>query len=117
MDIQWFYIAVVLACSDMLHGIIWHTFSDFYMILGEVIYNIVKSPVKTWLVHEILEAIFHFIVLSLVFQSFTIGVLAGFIHLIIDITHNFNEWKMTPLQHRALHFTVESIFFMIVLSL
>lgn len=117
MDILWFYIAVVLACSDVLHGVIWHTFSDFYIIFGEIIYHIVQSPFVTWVVHEVLEAIFHFIVLTLVFQSLTIGVLAATIHLIIDLTHNFYEWKMTPLQHRALHFTIESIFFMIVLAL
>jgi hypothetical protein len=117
MSIEWFYIAVVLACSDILHGIIWHAFKDFYLIFGDIIYNIVGSHFKAWLVHEILEAIFHFIILSLVFQSFTIGVLAGTIHFIIDVTHNFNQMKMTPLQHRALHFTIESIFFMIILAI
>lgn len=117
MSILWFYIAVVLACSDILHGILWHTFSDFYIIFGEMIYHMVNSAFVAWIVHEVLEAIFHFIVLSLVFQSLTIGILAGSIHLIIDLTHNYNEWKMTPLQHRCLHFTVESIFFMIILAL
>lgn len=115
MNLAWFYIAVVLACSDILHGIIWHTFSDFYIIFGEVIYNIVKSPFVTWIVHEVLESIFHFIVLTLVFQSFTIGILAGTVHLAIDLFHNFFEIEMNSIQHRSLHFVIESIFFMIIL--
>lgn len=117
MNIEWFYIAIVLACSDILHGILWHTFSDFYIIFGEIIYHIVKSPFVTWLVHEVLEAIFHVIILTLVFQSPTIGILAGTIHFCIDVTHNLYELEMTPLQHRSLHFVIESIFFMIVLAL
>jgi len=117
MNIEWFYIAVVLACSDIMHGIIWHTFSDFYIILGEIIHNIVKSSFVTWIVHEVLEAIFHCIVLSLVFQSFTIGILAGTVHFCIDIYHNYFEIEMNALHHRALHFVIESIFFMIILSL
>ena len=117
MSILWFYIAIVLACSDMLHGIIWHTFSDFYIIFGEMVYNFVKSPFRTWIVHEVLEAIFHFILLSLVFQSLTIGILAGAIHFVIDVYHNYYDIKMNSLQHRALHFTIESIFFMAILAL
>ena len=76
MDIQWFYIAVCIAFSDILHGILWHALSDFYILLGEVINNIVKSSFKTWIVHELLEAIFHVIIVGLLFQSATIGVLA-----------------------------------------
>ena len=117
MNLEWFYIAIVLACSDILHGILWHTFSDFYIIFGEVVHNIVKSSFVTWIVHEVLESIFHFIVLSLVFQSLTIGVLAGSIHFIIDVSHNFFEIEMNSIQHRSLHFVIESIFFMIILSL
>ncbi|MBR0473142.1 MAG: hypothetical protein IJI98_10660 [Methanosphaera sp.] len=117
MNLEWFYIAIVLACSDMLHGIIWHTFSDFYIILGEIIHNNVKSPFITWIIHEILEAIFHFIILSLVFQSLTIGILAGTIHFLIDVFHNYFEIEMNSIQHRSLHFVIESIFFMIILSL
>lgn len=117
MNIEWFYIAIVLACSDILHGIIWHTFSDFYIIFGEMVHNTVKSSFVTWIVHEVLEAIFHFIVLSLVFQSLTIGVLAGTIHFCIDVFHNYFEIEMNGLHHRALHFVLESIFFMIILSL
>ena len=56
-----------------------------------MVYNFVKSPFKTWIVHELLEAIFHFIVLSLVFQSLTIGVLAGSIHFVIDVYHNYYD--------------------------
>ena len=117
MNLEWFYIAIVLACSDILHGILWHTLSDFYIIFGEIIHHIVKSTFLTWIVHELLEAIFHFIVLSLVFQSLTIGVLAGFIHFTIDVFHNFFEIKMNTIQHRSLHFVIESIFFMIILSI
>ncbi|RAP50381.1 MAG: hypothetical protein BZ136_01475 [Methanosphaera sp. rholeuAM74] len=117
MNIEWFYIALVLACSDILHGVLWHTFSDFYIILGEIIHNIVKSLFMTWIVHELIEATFHFIVLTLVFQSLTIGVLGGSIHFITDVYHNYNKLEMTNIQHRALHFTVESIFFMIILAL
>ena len=117
MNLGWFYIAIVLACSDILHGIIWHTFSDFYIILGEIIHNNVKSSFVTWIIHEVLEAIFHFIILSLVFQSLTIGVLAGTIHFLIDVFHNYFEIEMNSIQHRALHFVIESIFFMIILSL
>ena len=117
MNLEWFYIAIVLACSDILHGIIWHTFADFYIIFGEVIHNIVKSSFVTWIVHEVLEAIFHFIILSLVFQSLTIGVLAGTIHFTIDVFHNYFEIKMNSITHRALHFVIESVFFMIILSI
>ena len=117
MSILWFYIAIVLACSDMLHGVIRHTFSDFYIIFGEIVYNLVNSPFRTWIVHEVLEAIFHFIILSLVFQSLTIGILSGAIHFVIDVYHNYYDIKMNSLQHRALHFTIESIFFMAILAL
>ena len=116
MSIEWFYIAVVLACSDILHGILWHTFSDFYIIFGEIVNNIVNSSFKTWLVHELLEAIFHVIIVGLVFQSISIGVIAGTIHFIIDVYHNYFNIKMNSLTHRALHFTIESIFFMLVLG-
>ncbi|MCD7781618.1 MAG: hypothetical protein LUG89_02830 [Methanosphaera sp.] len=117
MDLAWFYIAVVLACSDILHGFIWHTFSDFYIILGERIYKTVNSSFITWIIHELLEAIFHVVVLSIVFMSPTIGILAGTIHFIIDIIHNYYDIEMPEYVHRALHFTIESIFFMIVLAL
>ncbi|MDD6286563.1 hypothetical protein [Candidatus Methanosphaera massiliense] len=117
MNIEWFYIAIVLACSDELHGIIWHTFSDFYIIFGEMVYNIVQSSFITWITHEVLEAIFHVIILTLVFQSPTIGILAGAIHLVIDLYHNYFNLEMTWLQHRSLHFVIESIFFMIILAM
>ncbi|WP_455644767.1 hypothetical protein [Methanosphaera sp.] len=117
MNLLWFYIAIVIACSDILHGVIWHTFSDFYIIFGEMIYNIVKSSFVAWIIHEVIEAIFHVIILTLVFQSPTIGILAGTIHLIIDLYHNFFDLDLTGLQHRALHFTLESLFFMVVLAL
>lgn len=117
MNIEWFYIAIVLACSDILHGVLWHTFSDFYIIFGDMVYNAVHSSFVTWIVHEVIEAIFHVIVLTLVFQSPTIGILAGAVHLTIDLYHNFFGLEMNAIQHRALHFVIESLFFMIVLAL
>ncbi len=117
MELTWFYIAVVLACSDVLHGIVWHEFQDFYIVLGGVMNNILQSSYAVWVCHEVFEAIFHFVVLSLVFQSLTIGVLAATIHFIVDVGHNYYGIKMPTLVHRALHFVIESVFFMIVLAL
>lgn len=69
------------------------------------------------MVHEILEAIFHFILLSLLFLSLEIGILAALIHLLIDIYHEIAGLEMNWLQHRALHFTIESLFFIMVLGI
>lgn len=117
MELLWFYIAVALAISDLIHTqLMWKVFSDFYIILAGLIHNTVKSNVATWMVHELLEAVFHFVVISILFLSPTIGLLAAFIHFIIDISHTIllNNVEMNEAEHRALHFVIESIFFMAI---
>ena len=115
MELLWFYVAIVLAISDVLHTqIMWKVLNNFYVILGGLIYQSVYSPWKTWLIHEIMEAAFHFIVLSIVFLSPTIGILAAFIHFVIDVSHTILIDDMGELEHRALHFVIESIFFMAI---
>ncbi|MGC9518008.1 MAG: hypothetical protein ACP5C3_09990 [Methanomicrobiales archaeon] len=117
MELLWFYVAVVLAISDEVHTFLfWNVFADFYILLGGIIKETVASNIKLWLVHEILESIFHFVVLSVVFFSLEIGVLGALIHMVIDLYHELSGIKWTHLQHRALHFTIESIFFMLMLS-
>ena len=118
MNLLWFYIAVVLAMSDVIHShVMWKVLNNFYIILGGLIHEIVESPLQTWLVHELIEAFFHFVVLSMVFFSFQIGIAAAFIHLIIDISHTILIKKLPPIQHRALHFVIESLFFIIIFGL
>lgn len=117
MELLWFYIALVLAISDIIHTqIVWKLFSNFYILFGGIVHNSVDSNITAWLIHELLEALFHFLVLSAVFLSFRVGILAAFIHLIIDITHTlfFSNVKMNEAEHRALHFVIESIFFMAI---
>ncbi len=115
MELLWFYIAVVLAISDEIHSkIMWSVLNDFYIIFGGLINEIVSSNLQAWLIHEGLEAVFHFIVLSIVFFSIEIGVLAGLVHFIIDVIHSLTIKNMTNLEHRALHFTFESLFFMCI---
>ena len=115
MELLWFYVAIVLAISDVLHTqIMWKVLNNFYVILGGLIYQSVYSPWKTWLVHEIMEATFHFIILSIIFLSPTIGFLAAFIHFAIDVSHTILIDHMGELEHRALHFVIESAFFMAI---
>ncbi len=64
-----------------------------------------------------MEAGFHFIVLSIVFLNPTIGIEAALIHFVIDVTHTVFIRDMGELEHRALHFTVESLFFMLLYGL
>jgi len=117
MDLLWFYVAVVLAISDEIHTFLfWNVFSDFYILLGGMIKETLASNIKLWLVHEIMESIFHFVVLSVVFLSLEIGILGALIHMVIDLYHELSGYKMTHLQHRALHFTIESLFFMLIFS-
>ncbi len=87
MELLWFYVAIVLALSDILHTfIMWKVLNNFYIILGGLIYHSVdSSPWKTWVVHELMEALFHFIILSIVFLSPTIGILADKNTFIIDV--------------------------------
>lgn len=120
MELLWFWIALVLLISDVIHSIlVWKIFNNFYIILGGIIYNSVDTKWKAWLTHELMEAIFHFFILSIVFLNLEIGILAAFIHLIIDICHTlfFNNLKMNEIEHRALHFVIESLFFMAIYSI
>ncbi|BAW31195.1 MAG TPA: hypothetical protein PLO64_01990 [Methanothermobacter sp.] len=117
MELVWFYIAVFLAISDELHTrILWKTFMDFYIILAGIIREAVSSNIQLWLIHEGLEALFHFIILSIVFLSVEIGLLAALIHLIVDVYHQITGVEHGWLYHRALHFTIESLFFILILS-
>ncbi len=62
MELLWFYVAIVLAISDTIHTqIVWKIFNKFYLILGGIINNSVNAPWKTWIIHELMEAGFHFI--------------------------------------------------------
>lgn len=117
MELLWFYIAIVLAISDEVHSkIMWSIFADFYILLAEIIKSNVASSIRLWIIHEGLEAVFHFIVLSIIFLNIEIGILAALIHMVVDIYHELAGPKMNHLQHRALHFTVESIFFILILA-
>ncbi|KAF5086863.1 hypothetical protein [Methanobacterium aggregans] len=117
MEILWFYIAVVLAISDEVHSkIMWHLLFDFYILLAGLIKGFVASNIRLWVVHEAMEAMFHFVVLSLVFWSLEIGILAATIHMVIDLYHELSGLELKPLYHRSLHFVIESFFFIMVLS-
>lgn len=118
MELLWFYIAIVLAISDILHTqLMWKVFNNFYILLGGLIYQTVHTTWQTWLVHELMEAAFHFIVLSIVFLSPQVGILAAFIHFAIDISHTILRRNMGELEHRALHFVIESLFFIAIYGL
>jgi hypothetical protein len=117
MEMMWFYIAVVLAISDEFHSkIMWSVFFDFYVLLAGLIRRIVSSNIQLWLVHEGMEAVFHFIVLSLVFVNLEIGILGALIHMIVDIYHELVGSDYGWLYHRALHFTIESMFFIMIFA-
>ena len=118
MELLWFYIAIVLAISDTLHSLLmWKVLNNFYIILGGLIYQSVDTAWKTWLVHELMEAGFHFIVLTLVFLSPEIGLLAAFIHFVIDVCHTVLIRDLGEPEHRALHFVIESLFFIAIYGL
>jgi len=118
MEMLWFYIAIILAISDEAHTqIFWKLFFDFYVVLPGLIQKILGSYIALWIVHEVLEAIFHFVLLSILFLSLEIGVLAAMIHLVIDFYHEAAGLEMNWLQHRALHFTIESLFFIMLLGI
>ena len=69
MELLWFYVAIVLAISDTIHTqIVWKIFNKFYLILGGIINNSVNAPWKTWIIHELMEAGFHFIFVSIAFR-------------------------------------------------
>ena len=118
MNLLWFYIAVVLALSDILHtNLMWKVLNNFYILLGGLIDQTVRSAWQTWIIHELMEAGFHFIVLSLVFLSPVIGLQAAFIHFVIDVSHTILKPHMNALEHRALHFVIESAFFIAIYGL
>ena len=59
MELLWFYIALVLAISDIIHTqIVWKLFSNFYILFGGIVYNSVDSNITAWLIHELLEALY-----------------------------------------------------------
>jgi len=118
MDYLWFYIAVALAISDMLHShVMWKIFNNFYIILAGLIHSTVHSPIQTWVIHELIESIFHFCVLSILFLSLEVGFIAALIHLVIDISHTILIKDLPPIPHRAMHFIIESVFFILIFGL
>ena len=115
MGLLWFYVAVVLAIIDILHStLMWKILNDFYIILGGLIQQSTKTTWQTWLIHEIMEAGFHFMILSIVFLNPIIGIQAALIHFTIDIIHTIFIRDMGELEHRAFHFLIESLFFIII---
>ena len=61
MNLLWFWIAVALAISDEIHSrIVWKIGQNFYIIFAGVIDKTMASIIQAWIVHEVLEAIFHF---------------------------------------------------------
>jgi hypothetical protein len=118
LEILWFYIAVVLAISDEVHSrIMWGLFADFYILLAGVIKESVASNIRLWIVHEFMEACFHFVLLSVIFLSLEIGLLAAMIHMAVDLYHEISGIELNPLGHRCLHFTIESLFFIILFAI
>jgi len=118
MELLWFYIAIVLAISDEIHSLVfWKYIGNFYILFGGIVQETVYSPLKAWLVHEGIEALFHFVILSVVFFSLEIGFLAALIHLVIDVTHSLTMDRMNHLEHRALHFVLEGLFFILIFGL
>ena len=81
MELLWFYVAIALAISDELHGrIVGSIARDFYIVFGGLLSTTFHSVMETWIAHEFIEAVFHFILISIVFLSFKIGFLAALIH-------------------------------------
>ncbi|MGL4669774.1 MAG: hypothetical protein ACRCVG_04170 [Methanobacteriaceae archaeon] len=118
MELLWFYVAIVLAMSDELHTILmWKIFDDFYIVFGGLLKETFDSNIQTWLIHEGLESAFHFIILSIVFLSPIIGILGALVHFTIDAVHSLKMKNMNWLEHRSLHFVIESIFFILIFGL
>ena len=68
MQMIWFYVAIALAISDILHTtLMWKVLNNFYILLGVFIQQSTHSSWQTWLIHETMEAAFHFVILSVVF--------------------------------------------------
>lgn len=118
MDLLWFYIAVALAVSDEIHSLIlWRIFADFYILLAGLLWEILQTNIALWIVHEGLEAIFHFILLSIIFFSVEIGFIAAVVHLIVDFLQELYGLRGGWLQHRAFHFVIESAIFILIFSI
>ena len=118
MNLLWFYVAIILAMSDILHtALMWKVLNNFYIILGGIIQQSTHSTWQTWVAHELMEAGFHFIIVSMVFLNPTIGLLAALIHFVIDVSHTILIRDMGEIEHRALHFLVESLFFILIYGL
>jgi hypothetical protein len=118
MELLWFYIAIMIAISDEIHNfLMWNFFRDFYTIFGGLVQGMVYSNLQAWLIHEGLEALFHCVLLSIVFFSLKIGILAALVHFVIDVIHSLTIRHMDHLKHRILHFVFESLFFIFVLGL
>ena len=118
MNLLWFYVAIILAMSDILHtALMWKVLNNFYIILGGIIQQSTHSTSQTWVAHELMEAGFHFIIVSMVFLNPTIGLLAALIHFVIDVSHTILIRDMGEIEHRALHFLVESLFFILIYGL
>ncbi|WP_297982084.1 hypothetical protein [uncultured Methanobrevibacter sp.] len=118
MNLLWFYVAIVLAISDEVHSrIVWGYVRDFYIIFGGLLSSTLDSVMETWVVHEALEAFFHFIIVSIVFFSIKIGFLAALIHFILDVSHSIVIRHIPWLPHRSLHFVIESLFFIAIFGL
>ena len=108
----------MLALSDILHTqLMWKVLNNFYIILGGLIQQTTKTTWQTWLAHETMEAGFHFIVLSILFLNPVIGIEAALIHFFIDVSHTILIRNMGELEHRALHFVIESLVFMLIYGL
>ena len=97
--------------------------NEFIMVLccNHFSYGIIQqsthSTWQTWVAHELMEAGFHFIIVSMVFLNPTIGLLAALIHFVIDVSHTILIRDMGEIEHRALHFLVESLFFILIYGL
>ncbi|MBR4396841.1 MAG: hypothetical protein IK021_00250 [Methanobrevibacter sp.] len=118
MELLWFYVAIALAISDEIHTrLVWDYVRDFYIIFGGLISSALDDVMETWIVHEALEALFHFIFISCVFFSLKVGFLAALIHFLLDVSHSIVIRHMPWLPHRALHFVFESLFFIAVFGL
>lgn len=115
MEHLWFYIVIALAVSDLIHGrLVWKVFTDFYIVFGGILNIAAKDNKLAWLFHELLEAVFHFIVISILFLNIEIGIMAALIHLTIDLSHTIFIRHMPAIQHRALHFIIESALFIAI---
>ena len=119
MELLWFYVAIVLAISDILYTqLMWKVLNNFYIILGGLIYQSVLIAADDAVNEdELMEAAFHFVILSIVFLSPTIGLLAALTHFVIDVSHTVLIGHMGELEHRALHFIIESVVFMLIYGL